>query len=139
MADEIYRYEDSVMRIVAQLLIALIAALHCYIAWFEAFAWETTGPRVFSSIPADIFPQTTQMAANQGLYNAFLAAGLVWSLIIRDRRWQTNVATCFLVFVAVAGVFGAVTVTMKTLYIQTAPALLSLVLVYLSARAQQRT
>lgn len=126
------------MRIAALVLIALIAALHGYIAWLEMFAWETTGPRVFSSFPADIFAQTTQMAANQGLYNAFLAAGLVWSLLIKDRKWQVNVATCFLVFVALAGVFGAFTVMTKTLYIQTAPALLSLALVFLSTRASQK-
>lgn len=125
------------MRIAALTLVALIAALHAYIAWFEMFAWQTVGQRVFSSLPADIFAQTTQIAANQGLYNGFLVAGLVWSLLIKDRQWQTNVATCFLIFVALAGLFAAVTVTPRTLAIQTAPALLALGLLYLSARAHR--
>ncbi|MEQ8656214.1 MAG: DUF1304 domain-containing protein [Hyphomicrobiales bacterium] len=125
------------MRIAALTLVALIAALHAYIAWFEMFAWQTVGQRVFSSLPADIFAQTTQIAANQGLYNGFLVAGLVWSLLIKDRQWQSNVATCFLIFVALAGLFAAFTVTPRTLAIQTAPALLALGLLYLSARAHR--
>ena len=123
------------MRIVALVLIAFIAALHGYIAWFEIFAWETRGPVVFSSFPPELFPQTVDMAANQGIYNAFLAAGLVWSLFIRDRTWQRNVAVCFLIFVAVAGVFGAVTVTSRTLFVQTVPAVLALAAVFVSMRA----
>lgn len=116
------------MRIIALVLIALIAALHFYIAWFEIFAWETRGPVVFSSFPADLFSQTTSMAANQGLYNGFLAVGLVWSLFIRDPKWQANVATCFLLFVAVAGIFGALTVTPRILIIQTVPSVIALIL-----------
>ena len=75
------------MRILALILVALIAALHSYIAYFEIFAWETTGPRVFATLPADLFADTVLLAANQGMYNAFLAAGLIWSLLIQDRKW----------------------------------------------------
>ena len=70
------------MLTLAKILIAIIAALHLYIAWFEIFAWTTRGPAIFSSLPADLFSPTTAMAANQGLYNAFLAVGLIWSLLI---------------------------------------------------------
>lgn len=119
------------MRIAALILIALIAALHSYIAYFEMFAWETTGPRVFATFPADLFGQTTAMAANQGIYNAFLAAGLFWALTIGDQTWQRKIASCFLLFVIVAGVVGALTITSKTLMIQTAPATLALVLLWL--------
>ncbi len=122
------------MRIVSLTLVALIAALHAYIAWFEIFAWETRGPKVFTSFPADLFPKTVQMAANQGIYNAFLSAGLLWSLFITDRAWQRNVACCFLIFVAIAGLFGAATVTTRTLYVQTLPALLALVVTLLADR-----
>ena len=101
------------MRMIATVLIALIAALHFYIAWFEIFAWTTRGPKVFSSFPAELFEPTVTLAANQGLYNAFLAVGLVWALMIKERRWSVNVATCFLLFVAAAGIFGAATASMR--------------------------
>ena len=120
------------MRTVAFVFVAIIAALHFYIAWFEIFAWTTRGPRVFSDLPPELFEQTIHMAANQGIYNAFLAVGLVWSLLIKDRKWQVNVAVCFLLFVAAAGTFGAATVTIKTLFIQSVPALIAMVLLLMS-------
>jgi putative membrane protein len=127
------------MRIVATTLIALIAALHCYIAWFEMFAWETRGPKVFAGFPPELFAQTVDMAANQGIYNAFLAAGLIWALTLKDRQWQANIATCFLIFVAVAGIVGAITVTSRTLFVQTVPALLALAAVYAARRNQPKS
>lgn len=119
------------MRKISAILVAVIAVLHAYIAWFEMFAWETRGPKVFVSFPAELFSQTTAMAANQGLYNGFLAAGLLWSLFIRDAKWKVSVASCFLLFVAVAGVFGALTVSTSILLIQTVPATLALLLLHL--------
>lgn len=123
------------MRSIALIFVALIAVLHFYIAWFEIFSWTTRGPKVFTDFPAELFDQTIQMAANQGIYNAFLAVGLVWSLLIKDRKWQVNVAVCFLLFVAVAGIFGAVTVTTKTLIIQTIPAIVALAFLLLSRKS----
>ena len=122
------------MRIAALVLITVIALLHFYIAWFEIFAWTTRGPVVFSDFPKALFEQTVEMAANQGIYNAFLATGLAWSLFIKDTTWQTKVATCFLLFVTVAGIFGAVTVAVKTLAIQTVPAVIALILLHLSRK-----
>ena len=122
------------MRIAALVVIGLLGALHAYIAWFEIFAWETRGPQVFTSFPAELFSQTVPMAANQGLYNAFLAVGLFWSLMIADRAWQTRVATCFLLFVATAGLFGAITVTPRILVVQFIPAAIGLILLTLSRR-----
>lgn len=119
---------------IAAIVIALIAALHLYIAWFEIFAWTTRGPVVFESLPADLFEPTIAMAANQGLYNGFLAAGLIWSLLIRDKIWRINVGACFLLFVAVAGVFGAATVSPRIMVIQTVPAVLGLVFLMLARR-----
>jgi putative membrane protein len=118
------------MSIVATILIGLIAALHLYILWFEMFAWESRGPRVFRSMPPDLFPKTRAMAANQGLYNGFLAAGLIWSLFISDPDWQRNVAVCFLIFVLVAGVYGALTASRRILYVQAAPAAVALLAVH---------
>ncbi|MEO9824922.1 MAG: DUF1304 domain-containing protein [Paracoccaceae bacterium] len=124
------------MKLAAFILVALISLLHFYIAWFEIFAWTTRGPKVFTVYPPEHFVQTVSMAANQGIYNAFLAAGLVWALLIRDAKWQVNVAMCFLIFVAVAGVFGAITVTIKTMFIQTVPAVIALALLWLHRRSQ---
>lgn len=124
------------MRLLIGLIIGLIAALHTYIAWFEIFAWTTKGPQVFSQLPAEIFEPTVSMAANQGVYNAFLAAGLVWSLCISDYLWKYRIALCFLLFVATAGIFGAFTISHRILFVQTIPAALGigLILYYLNIR-----
>jgi putative membrane protein len=115
-------------------LVALIAALHFYIAWFEMFVWTSRGPNVFDTFPPELFEQTIQMAANQGIYNAFLAVGLVWSLFIREEKWQFNVAACFLIFVAVAGVMAAMTVALKSGLPQFVPACIALTLLILSRK-----
>lgn len=115
------------MSTLSSILVALIAFLHLYICWFEMFAWETRGPKVFRTLDKELFPKTTALAANQGLYNAFLAAGLAWSLIITDAVWAEYVALFFLGCVLVAGVFGAVTAERKILYVQTIPALVAIV------------
>lgn len=113
-------------------LVALIAALHFYIAWFEMFAWTSKGPKVFNTLPPELFAQTTQLAANQGIYNAFLAAGLAWSIFIKDEKWQLNIAICFLLFVAIAGIVVASTVTLKSGIPQFVPASIALILLVVS-------
>ena len=120
------------MSIITTILITLIALFHIYILWLEMFAWETRGPKIFKSFPKDLFTPTKTMAANQGLYNGFLAAGLIWSLFISDPIWQVNVATCFLIFVMIAGVYGAATASKRILYVQAIPAILALLLVHLT-------
>ena len=116
------------MTFLATSLTAAVAAEHYYILWLEMFAWETKGPKVFrGAMPKDLFPKTTTMAANQGLYNGFLATGLVWSLIIEDPVWSKNVATYFLGCVFVAGAYGSYSAAKKILYVQGIPALLGLV------------
>jgi putative membrane protein len=117
------------MRIIALCLIAAIAALHVYIAYFEIFAWEERGPAVFASFPPELFGQTVELAINQGTYNAFLAAGLIWSLLITDQKWKWNVAICFLLFVAIAGIVGAATASLRILFVQTVPATLAIICV----------
>jgi len=116
----------------ALIVISFIAILHLYIMWFEMFAWVTRGPKVFSSLPKDLFAPTKTLAANQGLYNGFLASGLIWSLFIQDALWQPRIATCFLLFVAIAGIYGAITASKRILYVQTIPAALGLLLIYFS-------
>ncbi|UTH43619.1 DUF1304 domain-containing protein [Loktanella salsilacus] len=122
------------MKKAALILIALIALLHAYIAWFEIFAWTSRGSVVFDTFPPELFAQTVQMAANQGIYNAFLAAGLIWSLLIKDPKWQFNVAACFLIFVGAAGIMAAVTVALKSGLFQLVPAAIALTLLVLSRR-----
>lgn len=119
------------MELIPKVLIGLIAALHIYILWMEMFAWETRGRKVFRSIPKELFSQTKVMAANQGLYNGFLAAGLIWSLLIQDVVWQKNVALFFLACVAIAGIYGAATAAKRILYVQTVPAVIAIALIYI--------
>lgn len=120
------------MNIVSQILIGLIAVFHIYILWMEMFAWTTVGKKTFRNFPKDLFEPTKAMAANQGLYNGFLAAGLIWSLFIKEESWQTNVASFFLCCVAIAGIYGAFTASKKILYVQGIPALVALIVLHLS-------
>jgi putative membrane protein len=114
------------MLLLSQILIGLVVVIHLYIVWLEMFAWTTRGPQTFRSLRADLFEPTKTLAANQGLYNGFLAAGLIWSLFITDVSWHRNVASFFLGCVAVAGLYGAATAGRRILWVQTVPALLAL-------------
>lgn len=114
------------MSLVTVMVIGFIAFLHLYIMWFEMFKWTSRGPKIFEVLPIELFEPTKAMAANQGLYNGFLAAGLIWSLFIQDVVWQQNVAFCFLIFVVIAGIYGAFTVTKKIIFVQTVPALFAI-------------
>ena len=114
------------MPLLATIIITLVAVFHLYILYFEMFARERRGPKVLRQFPKEMFPTTKAMAANQGLYNGFLAAGLIWSLLIQDPAWQKHVAFFFLGCVAVAGVFGAVTASKRILYVQALPAFLGI-------------
>ncbi|EAS19900.1 conserved hypothetical protein [Flavobacteria bacterium BBFL7] len=117
------------MQILITILIGFIALIHVYILWFEMFAWETKGKRVFKKFPKELFAPTKSMAANQGLYNGFLAAGLIWSLLITNEIWQSYVALFFLTCVAIAGIYGALTVERKILFVQTIPATITILLI----------
>lgn len=114
------------MEIIIEILIGSVAFLHLYFLYFEMFAWTTKGPKIFRNFPKDLFVPTKSMAANQGLYNGFLAAGLIWTYFIEDSYWSENIALFFLGCVAVAGVFGALTVTKKIFFIQALPALVTI-------------
>ena len=117
------------MEYVVNFLIGIVAALHLYFLYFEMFAWTTKGRKVFRNFPPELFEPTKSMAANQGLYNGFLAAGLIWSYFIDDNYWSNNVGLFFLGCVAVAGIYGALTVTKKIFFIQALPALITIVLI----------
>lgn len=120
------------MEIIIKILIGLVALLHLYFLWFEMFAWETRGPKIFRSFPKDLFSPTKSMAANQGLYNGFLAAGLIWSFFIQNAEWSNNVALFFLSCVAVAGIYGALSVSKRIFYVQGLPAVIAIGLILLT-------
>lgn len=112
---------------IANFLVGLVALEHLYILYLEMFAWETKGKKVFKgSLRPELFAPTRVLAANQGLYNGFLAAGLIWSFFITDKTWSTNVAIFFLSCVIVAGIYGAITASKKIFFVQALPALVAL-------------
>jgi putative membrane protein len=116
------------MNIVADILVGVVAALHLYFLVLEMFLWDTpTGRRVFGLDP-EFATESKALAANQGLYNGFLAAGLVWGLVAD----LEDVKVFFLACVIVAGAYGAVTVNRRILVVQALPALVAFVLVLLA-------
>jgi len=119
------------MQLAAQIIIGIIALIHIYILRLEMFAWTTKAPKVFKTIPKELFAPTKTLAANQGLYNGFLAAGLIWSLCIENEQWKFYVAIFFLCCVITAGIYGAATASKKILYVQSIPALVALILLHL--------
>lgn len=120
------------MNTAIHLLIGLVAAFHLYIMWFEMFAWESRGPKIFRKFPKELFPKTTALAANQGLYNGFLAAGLIWTYFIEEPLWHGRVALFFLGCVAVAGIYGALTADKKIFVVQALPAIIAMALILIS-------
>jgi len=118
--------------LIAKIIIVVVALLHLYFLWLEMFAWTTKAKKVFRKFPEELFEPTKTLAANQGLYNGFLAAGLIWSLLIQNAMWQIYVALFFLSCVALAGIYGAATASKKIFTVQALPALIgiALVLVY---------
>ena len=114
------------MSLIAIVLTALVALLHVGFMVLEMFFWtRPLGRRVFA-LTEQRARDSAQLAANQGLYNGFLAAGLVWGLLIGDR----GICLFFLGCVVVAGLFGAATVKRSILYVQALPAILAAVAVH---------
>jgi putative membrane protein len=112
------------MHTVANIVVGIVALIHVGILVLEMFLWEQpAGLKVFN-LTEDFASATREMAANQGLYNGFLAAGLLWSLHTGD----IHVQRFFLGCVATAGVYGALTVDAKILLVQTVPAGVGLIL-----------
>jgi putative membrane protein len=118
------------MSIVATVLIALVALLHVYFMVLEMFLWDKPmGMKVFRNSPEKA-EATKVLAANQGLYNGFLAAGLIVGLLMGAAGFHFKLF--FLVCVIVAGVYGAATFSKKILYVQALPAALALVALFLA-------
>lgn len=122
------------MGTLAVIIISIVIAIHLYIMWMEMFAWETLGRKVFKgALAEELFRPTKGLAANQGLYNGFLAAGLIWSFLITDPIWSDHVAVFFLGCVAVAGIYGAISASRKILFVQTLPALAGILALWLKS------
>jgi len=116
------------MRTIAEILTGIIAFEHLYFLWLEMFAWETKGKKVFKgSLPEEMFKPTKTLAANQGLYNSFLAAGLIWTFFIDDPRWKIYVAIFFLTCIIIAGIYGAFSASKKIFFVQALPAIIALI------------
>lgn len=115
------------MTIAANVLVALIALLHCWFLILEMFLWTRPSGRRAFGLSEEFAQQSRALAANQGLYNGFLLAGLVWGLWLGHDG--TAVKVFFLACVLVAGVFGGLTAARKILWIQALPAAIGLLLV----------
>ncbi|KAF0974349.1 hypothetical protein FDP41_006381 [Naegleria fowleri] len=119
------------LNIIPKLLVGGVSALHVYILVLEMFLWNTPrGRKVFRLSDEEFARKTQTLAANQGLYNGFLAAGLAWSLMHPDTTFGKQLAFFFLSCVGVAGVFGAATASKRILYVQTVPAVLAFICTY---------
>jgi len=119
------------MKLAAEIAAALVALLHVYFLVLEMFLWTRPfGRRTFGLTP-EFAAASKSLAANQGLYNGFLAAGIVWGLWLGDAG--RGVTLFFLACVVVAGVFGAATVSRKVLLVQALPGAIALVLAWLAS------
>ena len=116
---------------IANCLVALVAGLHVYFLILEMFLWtRPLGLKTFRNTP-DKAADSAVLAANQGLYNGFLAAGLIWGLLQRNAAFAFQIKMFFLLCVIVAGIYGAATVSFRILLVQAAPAALALILLWL--------
>lgn len=114
---------------IGDILVGLVALIHIYIVYLEMVLWDTPRGRKAFGLSPEFASASKVLAANQGLYNGFLAAGLVWGLYLGAVGFQ--VKAFFLLCVAIAGLYGAATVSRKILFVQTLPAALALVALWL--------
>ncbi len=119
------------MTVIPMVLVGLVALLHIYIMLLEVLWWDSPrGQKAFGLTP-EFSKATKVLAINQGVYNGFLAAGLIWGLVHPDPGFGWQIQMFFLACVAVAGIVGAVTSSRKILFIQTVPAVIAILAVWL--------
>lgn len=117
---------------IANGLVALVAALHVYFLVLEMFLWtKPLGLKTFRNTPEKA-RDSAVLAANQGLYNGFLAAGLIWGLVQGSPAFAFQIKVFFLLCVIAAGIYGAISVSRRILFVQAAPAALALILLWLA-------
>jgi putative membrane protein len=112
--------------LLASILVGLVALEHVYILYLEMFAWTTARVRRTFGTSEEFAQASRALAANQGLYNGFLAAGLFWSLVYPARDVGTHIALFFLACVIVAAIYGGLTAKRSILWVQGGPAVLAL-------------
>jgi putative membrane protein len=118
------------MTMVANVAVALVALLHAYFLVLEMFLWDKPrGLRTFGLTP-EFASASKSLAANQGLYNGFLAAGLVWGLALG--AGGEPIKLFFLACITLAGIFGAITANRKILWVQAVPGAIAMALVLFS-------
>lgn len=116
------------MTIVADILVGLVALIHLYILVLEMFLWTSDRARAGFGTTKEFAEQTKTLAANQGLYNGFLALALVWGLVASEFQLQLYGLVC----VIIAGLYGAATASKKILFVQVVPGALALVALLLA-------
>ncbi|NRA68052.1 MAG: DUF1304 domain-containing protein [Pseudobacteriovorax sp.] len=120
------------MTIINTILVILVALLHFYFLYLEMFLWTKPRTRKIFGLTESFANESVKLAANQGMYNGFLASGLVYGLLIGDHPAGQPIIVMNLVFVCVAAVYGAYSVSRKILFVQGAPALLALLTMWLA-------
>ncbi|HMV76547.1 MAG TPA: DUF1304 domain-containing protein [Leptospiraceae bacterium] len=117
---------NKVSKTAAAVLTGLNAFIHSYILVLEMFLWNTPYGQKAFNMTAEKAEITSVLAANQGLYNGFLAAGLIWSFFISDLKMKKQVRIFFLACICTAGIYGAATAAVKILFIQSVPSALAI-------------
>lgn len=118
------------MQLIADIAVFAVALIHTFFMVLEMFLWDrSTGQRILGLSP-DFTRKTRALAANQGLYNGFLAAGLIWSLLVDRFAWDLQVF--FLGCVIIAGIFGGATTSRMIIIVQALPGIIALILVLLA-------
>src|ERR1700761_9439989 len=116
------------MNAIANILVGLVAALHVYFLILEMFLWtKPLGLRTFRN-SLEKAADSAVLAANQGLYNGFLAAGLIWGLVQGAPGFAFQIKVFFLLGIIIAGAYGGITVSRKILFVQAVPAAIALIL-----------
>lgn len=118
------------MQILADIAVLGVAILHIMFMALEMFFWNKPAGLKIHRLKSDFADKTRTLAANQGLYNGFLASGLMWSLL--DEQFALNLQVFFLACVILAGVFGGATTSRLILWVQALPGIIALVLVFLA-------
>lgn len=118
------------MTLIANIFVGVVALFHIYFLVLEMFLWDTPRGRKTFGLTSEFAAASKLLAANQGLYNGFLAAGLIWGLV--SGAGGTSVKIFFLACVIIAGIYGSFSVSRKIFYVQALPAIIALVLVLLS-------
>lgn len=114
------------MHLLATILVGLVAVEHLYFLYLEMFAWTKPATRRAFGLTAEFAEASKALAANQGLYNGFLSAGLLWSLLHPDAAFALQLKCFFLGCVIVAALYGAYSAKLRILFLQGAPAIAAL-------------